>query len=112
MITKFFLKKFLICNRTNKQFPGTKSCSELVTGNFLKFEITRGSGNFQQNRTSQTGNKVHRIIGSFFSSFRRAAHAHDQCSTKNCAQSVSLVRHGRQQVRNPRTRSQKKSLRM
>ena len=35
--------------------------------------------------------KVHRIIGSFFSS-SRCAHAHDRLSAGHCAQSLSLVR--------------------
>ena len=44
-------KIILICNRTNRKLLGRKSCSGLVTGNFEKFEIIRGSGNFEEKHT-------------------------------------------------------------
>ena len=42
MITKIILETILICNRTNKKFPGRKSCSGLVTGNFENSKLFEG----------------------------------------------------------------------
>ena len=114
MITKIILETISFCNRTNNKFLGKFNSFRVGNGNFENSKLFEGLVilNKKKNKTSQTEKKkVHRIIGSFFSTFRHAAHALDHLCAGHCAQSVSLVRHGRQQVRTPRTRSLKKALR-
>ena len=58
MITNIVLENNLICNRTNKKFPGKLNSFRVDNGNFENSKLFEGLVIFEQkNRTSQTGKK-------------------------------------------------------
>ena len=68
MITKIILENILICNRTNKKFPGKLNSFRVGNGNFENSKSFEGLVIFEQKKTGQVTQekkKVHRIIGCF-----------------------------------------------